>query len=231
MAYTDQEMSGNRIVAIVIVVLIHLALGYALVSGLAYSAVKKAVERVTTVDVDEPEEEIPEEEEPPPPEEVPDTAPPPPVAPPPPIRVNTNPPPVRTVTTIPPPSPPARVIPPPAPPAPPAPPPAPPPPPPPRFTPKDATPRNSQGSWVTTNDYPRRALREGAEGVTRVSLSVSADGRVANCRVTGSSGNSELDTATCDNIKRRARFRPATNGQGNDVAGSFSMSVRWQMPD
>ncbi|WP_114521073.1 energy transducer TonB [Altererythrobacter sp. ZODW24] len=227
MAYTDQEMSGNRIVAIVIVVLIHLALGYALVSGLAYSAVKKAVERVTTVDVEEPEE-VPEEEEPPPPEEVPDTAPPPPVAPPPPINVSTTPPPINTTTTIPPPSPPARVIPPPAPPAPPAPPPAPPPP---RFAPKDPTPRNNQGSWVTTNDYPRRALREGAEGVTRVRLSVGANGRVASCSVSGSSGNSELDAATCKNIQRRARFRPATNGEGNEVAGNFTMSVRWQMPD
>ena len=43
-------------------------------------AVKKAIERVTTVDVTEPP---PPEDEPPPPPE-PDTAPPPPVAPPPP---------------------------------------------------------------------------------------------------------------------------------------------------
>ncbi len=227
MAYTDQEMSGNRIVAIVIVVLIHLALGYALVSGLAYSAVKKAVERVTTVDVEEPEE-VPEEEEPPPPEEVPETAPPPPVAPPPPINVSTTPPPIQTQTTIPPPAPPARIIPPPAPPAPPAPPPAPPPP---RFEPKGATPRNNAGSWVTTNDYPRRALREGAEGVTRVSLSIGTNGRVSDCRVSGSSGNSELDAAACKNVKRRARFRPATDGDGNETTGSYSTSIRWQMPD
>ena len=64
MAYADQEMSGNRIVAIIIVALIHVAIGYVLITGLAYSAVKKVVERVTTVDIEEPEPEpevIPDE--------------------------------------------------------------------------------------------------------------------------------------------------------------------------
>lgn len=67
MAYADQQMSGNKIIAIIIVALIHVGIGYALITGLAYSAVKKAIERVTTVDIEEP---------PPPPDEPP---PPPPV--------------------------------------------------------------------------------------------------------------------------------------------------------
>ena len=54
MAYADQTMSGNKIVAIIIVGLVHLLVGYALVTGLAYSATKKIIERVTTVDIDEP---------------------------------------------------------------------------------------------------------------------------------------------------------------------------------
>ena len=99
MAYADQEMSGSRVVSIVIVALIHVAIGYLLVTGLAMSAVKEIVERVTTVDIEEPEPE-PEEEPPPPPE--PETAPPPPAPP---------------ALTIPPPAPPA---PPPAPPPPPS---------------------------------------------------------------------------------------------------------------
>ena len=40
--------------AIIIVALIHVAVGYALITGLAYSALKKAIEHVTTVDVSEP---------------------------------------------------------------------------------------------------------------------------------------------------------------------------------
>jgi hypothetical protein len=74
MAYADQQMSGNRVVAIIIVALIHVALGYALITGLAYSAVKEAIERVTTVDIEEPEP----EEEPPPPPPPDETVPPPP---------------------------------------------------------------------------------------------------------------------------------------------------------
>ena len=36
MAYADQEMSGNKVATFVVVALLHLALGYALVTGLAY---------------------------------------------------------------------------------------------------------------------------------------------------------------------------------------------------
>src|SRR5690606_41368298 len=83
MAYADQQMSGNKIIAIIIVALIHVGIGYALITGLAYSAVKKAIERVTTVDIEEPPP-PPDEPPPPPPEQV---QPPPIVAPPPPIKI------------------------------------------------------------------------------------------------------------------------------------------------
>ena len=222
MAYADQQMSGNRVVAIIIVALIHLALGYALVTGLAYSAIKKAVERVTTVDIEEPP---PPEEEPPPPEEVPDTAPPPPVAPPPPMNISVSPPQIQTQPTIPPPAPPALRVPPPAPVAPP-----PAPPPPPAFTPKQPTPRGNPGSWANSNDYPSRALREEKEGVTRFRVEVDASGRVSNCTVTGSSGTPELDSTTCSLIQRRGRFNPATGGDGKPTSGSWSSSVRWEIP-
>ena len=81
MAYADQQTSGNRITAIVIVALIHVFVGYLFISGLAVSAVKNVVERVTTIDIEEPPPPEPEDEPPPP--EPQETAPPPPVAPPP----------------------------------------------------------------------------------------------------------------------------------------------------
>ena len=61
MAYADQSMSGNRITALIIVAIIHIVVGYLLVTGLGYDIVKKAVQRVTTIDVKE------EKKEPPPP--------------------------------------------------------------------------------------------------------------------------------------------------------------------
>jgi periplasmic protein TonB len=216
MAYADQQMSSNRIIALIIVALIHVGIGYALVTGLAQSAVKKAIERVTTVDIEEPEE--PEEELPPPPE--PDTPPPPIVAPPPPINIAIAPPPIQTVTTPPPPAPVIRIVPPSAPPA----------PPPPRVQPKGAQPRGNPGSWATANDYPARALREEKEGVTRFRLSINAEGRVTNCEITGSSGTPELDDAACRALTRRGRFTPATDGEGDPTTGTYSNAVRWEIP-
>ena len=203
-------------VAIVIVALIHIALGYALITGLAYDAVKKVVERVTTVDVSEPPP-PPDEPPPPPPKDAP---PPPPVAPPPPMNISVAPPPIQTVTTIPPPRPPAVIIPPPAPAAP------PPPPPPKRANP---VPKGSPGRWVSNDDYPSRAIREEAQGTTRFTLTVGPDGRVSDCAVTGSSGNSSLDDTACRLLKQRARFDPKLDSNGNPTTGTWSNSFRWQL--
>ena len=217
MAYADQEMSGNRIAAFVIVALIHIVVGYALVTGLAYEAAKQIVKRVTTVEI---KEEVKEEEPPPPPPKK-DTAPPPPVAPPVRINVATTPPQIQTVTTPPPPAPVVPVIAPPAPVA---------APPPPRFQPQPATPKGQPANWATSNDYPARALREEREGTTGFRVSVGPDGRVTDCSVTSSSGSPDLDEAACANIRRRARFNPAKDGEGQPTTGSYANRIRWVIP-
>ena len=231
MAYADQEMSGSRVVAIIIVALIHIALGYVLITGLAYDAVKKAVERVTTIDVEEPPPPEEPEDEPPPPEPQEQTAPPPPVAPPPPINVATNPPPIRTQTRIPPPSPPAVIIPPPAPVGTPVPPPPPPPPPPPSQA-RSASPRN-QGSWASRiqNDYPSSALRREEQGTVSMRITVGPDGRVAGCSVTGSSGSSALDQAACRGMQRYARYNPALNAAGDEITATLTQAIRYVLPE
>jgi len=213
MAYADQSMSGNRVAALIIVALIHIVLGYALVTGLAYEAAQKVIQKVTTVDI---KEEVKKEEPPPPPKKV--DLPPPPVAPPVKINVAPAPPQITTVQT-PPPAPPPIVLAPPAP--------APPPPP---KKAKEAAAKGNPGNWVTTNDYPSRALREEREGTTGFRLVIGTDGRVADCTITSSSGHSDLDQATCDNLRRRARFRPAEDTSGNPVQGSYSSRVRWVIP-
>lgn len=248
MAYADQQMSGNRMIAIVLVALLHVAIGYTLVTGLAYEAAKAVVERVTTIDVEEPE---PEEEPPPPPEEIPETAPPPVVVPPSPFNLKpdnqlddtTQDPPKRDQT----PSqqastqtcqdgrvisatascgpatktcPGGEVIPvnatcPPV---------------KPRVQPKAPTPRGNAGRWVTQNDYPSRALREEQQGITTVRITVDAEGKPTGCSVTGSSGSGLLDDATCKNMMRRARFNPATDGEGKPTSGVYTQSVKWEIP-
>ena len=226
MAYADQKMSSNRLIALIVVALLHVLVAYALVTGLAYSAVEKLKERVETFDV--AEEKPPEEPPPPPP---PDEAmePPPIVAPPPPISFERPSPQLEVVREAPlVPVPPAPVALPPAPVA--APPPAPVAPPPPKFSPKPASPRGSPGSWATSDDYPARALRDEREGTTRFRVSVGPDGRVTDCQVTGSSGSPDLDEAACKNITRRARFTPAMDGEGKPTTGTYANAIRWVIP-
>ncbi|GGN43556.1 MAG: energy transducer TonB [Novosphingobium sp.] len=219
MAYADQQMSGNKITALVIVALIHVFVGYALVTGLAYEAAKKVINKVTTVDIKEPEE--PKEEPPPPPPKQEDTPPPPIVAPPPPINIAPAPPPVQTVIT--PPPPPPVVIQTAAPPPPPPPPPAP-------SKARGASPKR-MSSWAgrIQANYPTRAAREGREGRVGVRVTIDAEGRVSSCSVSSSSGSPDLDEAACEGMERYARFDPALNDAGNPTSGSYSTAIVYKL--
>jgi protein TonB len=212
------QMSTNRTAAIVIVALIHIALGYALVTGLAYNVIKATAEKMKTFDVED-EPPPPPEEPPPPPEQ---NTPPPPqvVAPPPIVRTNTVAPPVISVPVAPPPVITQR----PAPPAPPA------PPPPPRVS-QAARARGNLVALFSTDDYPQSAIRNEEQGTTAVKLTIGPDGRVSDCAITASSGSSSLDNATCNILRRRARFTPAKDQAGNPISDSYSQRIRWELPE
>lgn len=219
MAYADQQASGNKIVSLTVVALIHIVVIYALVTGLAYSAVKTVAEKLNVVDV---EEEVIEPEEPPPPPPDQPITPPPVVSPPPIVRTPPTSAPRITTTNIPPPVfTPTPIA---------APPPAPPAPPPAASKASGASPRGNPASWANQNDYPARALREERAGTTRFRVNIGPDGRVTNCAVTGSSGHADLDEATCKNVTRRARFKPALDAAGNGIADTYSNAVRWEIP-
>lgn len=219
MAYADQQMSGNKITALVIVALIHVFVGYALVTGLAYEAAKKVINKVTTVDI---KEEKKEEEPPPPPPEQPDTPPPPIVAPPPPINIAPAPPPVQTVIT-PPPAPPVVIQT--------ASPPAPPPPPPPGPSKARGVKPKGQAGWAgrIQSNYPTRAAREEREGRVGVRVTVGPDGKVSACSVSSSSGSPDLDEAACDGMTRYARFDPALSDDGSPVSSSYSTAIVYKL--
>lgn len=88
-------------------------------------------------------------------------------------------------------------------------------------------PATNPGTWVTTFDYPSRALREEREGTTAFRLDVGIDGKVTACTVTASSGHADLDAAACKALQRRARFEPITDGGG---PASWTSRVRWTIP-
>lgn len=222
MAYADRNVSGSRVVAIVIVAIIVAGMGYAFVTGLAYQYIKKKAEELKTFEVEEP---------PPPPEEIPPPPPPPdsPV-PPPPTQVVVPPAIVQTVSPAPP-IPTTPIIPPPPPITPPAPP-APVSPPAPPAPPKIAKPlkaRTPPGSWVTDDDYPAAASRAGDEGTVAFRLDVDGTGKVTNCTITSSSGSSLLDSTACNLLKRRARFDPAQDAAGNKISAPYMGRFTWRL--
>ena len=218
MSYANRkQMSSNRTAAIVVVALIHIILGYALVSGLAYNVVKQAAEDLKTFDVEE--EPPPPPDEPPPPEQPTEIPPPPQVAAPPPlVRTPVQESPVQATPNPPPfvPTPVAR----PAPPAPPAPPPV-----------RQVEPQSATGdvrSLFVGEPYPDAAMDAEAQGTSQARLEIGTTGRVVGCTVIRSAGHRALDAATCSVLKRKGRFTPARDSSGNPMTGTVTTPpIKW----
>ncbi|MGN6279981.1 MAG: energy transducer TonB [Sphingomonas sp.] len=219
MAYADRSQSGNRTVAIVVVAILLAALGYAFVTGLAYKYVKKVANKMDTFDVAPPPPPPPPDVPPPPPPPDQPMTPPPVVSPPPIVKTVTPPVQIQTAAV----APPVVNLVPPAPPAPPA-------PPPPRVS-KAAGLKGNPGQFFGRDNYPPAAVRAGAEGRVAARLTVGTDGRVTDCVVTSSSGNNDLDETTCSIAKRRVRFTPAQDQNGNPIASTYPLAVRWQLEE
>jgi len=210
-----KELSGNRGLSIFFTVAIVGGLMYAIVTGLAYNVVKKAAEDLKTFDVEE--QPPPPEEPPPPPKDMP-KVPPPPTIPPPLVRMEAPPPPIAVVEAPhPPPIPPVAIAP-------------PPPPLPPRKVVSAQSAKGDLRSLFSADDYPASAQSSGAEGTVRASLTIGPDGRVTGCNITQSSGNGSLDSATCNILRRRAKFVPARDSNGNPTSDTIATpSIIWRL--
>ncbi len=210
-----KELSGNRTVSIALTVAIVGGLMYAIVTGLAYNVVKKAAEDLKTFDVEE--QPPPPEEPPPPPKDMP-KVPPPPTIPPPLVRMEAPPPPIAVVEApTPPPIPPVAVAP-------------PPPPAPPRKVVSAQSAKGDLRTLFSGDDYPASAQSSGAEGTVRASLTIGPDGRVTGCNIVQSSGNGSLDSTTCNILRRRAKFTPARDSNGNATSDTITTpSIVWRL--
>lgn len=91
-------------------------------------------------------------------------------------------------------------------------------------------PANERGDWFKLSDYPSDLQRAGKDGTVLFQLSVNTRGRVSNCVVTQSSGHAELDAATCKAVTKRARFKPAVDGDGKKHEGKYDSRVTWRIP-
>jgi protein TonB len=106
----------------------------------------------------------------------------------------------------------------------------PPPPPPPRKVQSAQSAKGDLRSLFSADDYPAAAQSAGAEGTVQASLTIGPDGRVVGCNVTRSSGNSSLDSATCNILRRRAKFTPARDSNGQPTNDSVSTPpIVWRL--
>jgi TonB family protein len=93
-----------------------------------------------------------------------------------------------------------------------------------------ARPVAALSSYIADSDYPRAAIDAREQGTTRLILDIGADGRVAGCEITRSSGSDLLDGTTCRLLTERARFTPARDTHGRAVPDAMSTLVNWVLP-
>lgn len=211
MAFVDQtKYPSRRAISITGVVLVHAALGYALVTGLAYKVIRERITVLWAEQIDAPKIPPPLPKQPPKTKQDPVTVPEK-------IEVPTQPTAGREQWTpqkdagLEQPAKPTEkpVLP---------------------VLARTAQVKGDRTSWVTTEDYPASSIRDGEEGKVAISVGVGVNGRVTSCQVTKSSGYLALDEATCRYYAKRARFAPALTADGIAVESSYADGIRWRLP-
>jgi periplasmic protein TonB len=207
MAQAQRQASSARLVGAGLVVLLHVGIIYALVTGLAHRVVDVVHAPIETKIIDEVRE-----ERPPPPPPPPEFTPPPPAfVPPPEIHIEPPPPPKSTAITVVTPEKPL----------------APPPPPVPvaegvRIMPKIDAKRSQEP------EYPPTSRRLGEQGSLVLQVLVDTDGRVLDTKLVQSSGFERLDQAALDGVKADYRFLPgALDGKPQQMWYTFKFT--WKL--
>lgn len=220
----QQRKPGKHLVAFSVVVVFHVLLGWALVTGLARKIVEVVKAPIETKIIEEvkPPPPPPETPLPPPPK----MAPPPPSFVPPPEVVVTPPPtpqPTITTTQTPPPPAPVTIAPPPQPVA------APPGPPPQAARPAIA---NVKACAPKDEDYPPAAARSEATGTTKVRFAIDGTGALVKAEVVKSAGSSRehkmLDRTAVEKLSQ-CKFTPGMDENGRPVGGTFDVDYVWKL--
>lgn len=197
MNYAERSESGRRMSGLMVVLLLHVVVIYALVHGLARKIVDVVRNPLETKIVEEVK---PPPDKPPPPPPPRLAQPPPPFIPTPEVNIQAlqTAPTITAVTTVKPPEP----VPPPA---------APPAPPPPAAPPRVPV---RVGAVVLAKDcekpvYPAASIRANESGVVLLNMLIDLDGRVLDSKVERSSGHRRLDEAARQGLGL-CKFKPAT---------------------
>ena len=192
MAASSHQSPGTRLIGIGFVVLLHVVVVYALVTGLAHRAVDIIRAPIETEIIAAQKPETP----PPPPPPLQLAPPPPAFVPPPEIQIEKPPPPPpksTAITAVTPVKPPV----------------APPPPAVPAAEPVRVMPRIDAGHSQEP-EYPPTSRRLGEQGSVVLQVLVDVDGKVIDSKLLQSSGYDRLDQAALAGVKSNYRFLPGT---------------------
>ena len=80
---------------------------------------------------------------------------------------------------------------------------------------------------IGPQDYPPALRDRGIGGRVSVTFTVAPSGRVTNCAVTRSSGVPQLDQLTCRLIQQRFVYRPSTDRLGRPIVGYVDHDQSW----
>lgn len=217
---TDGKAPGKNITGITVVIVLHVLVAYAVVTGLGKKMIEKIKAPVETKIIEEvkppPLKDLPPP--PPPPKMV---APPPPFIPPPEVQIqqpqSTNA--IAAVSNVKPDNP---VMPQAAPPAPPA-----PPPPKPVAAAPVRIPAVVDANACQKPEYPRASLRAEEQGTVTLSFLIGTDGRVVDSKVEQSSGFPALDKAARNGLSL-CKFKPGTT-DGKPEQSWMKMQYVWKL--
>ncbi|MEH6790858.1 energy transducer TonB [Parasphingorhabdus sp.] len=87
-------------------------------------------------------------------------------------------------------------------------------------------PRHLSG-FFRRQDIPRSVWKADTRGRVIVRFTVGADGRARDCQIRQTSGHAELDAITCRLIEQRFRFEPARDKNGRAVASPYGWVQEW----
>lgn len=200
MSYQNRKSAGERSVGLIFVVLFHVLLVWGLASGLAHDLTAKVSEVIQTkvVEDDKPKEEV----EPPPPP--PDTKiPPPDFVPPPSFDFVPDVGPTNAIQAV------SKEAPKPA-------------------APTAMTQPKSPAKGQPALAYPTLSERAGEEGSVLMNLYVDENGRVADVKITSSSGFERLDEAAVKQAKSKWKFTPCMQGD-KPVGCWYPFKYTWKM--
>ena len=79
--------------------------------------------------------------------------------------------------------------------------------------------------------YPIEALRNEEEGLVKLRVLVSREGKPEGCQIYESTRPATFDDMVCFFMMRELTFKPARDANGQPAAGVYEASVRYVLPD